>query len=148
MTRRSNDTAVRGPLPRHPARKTPFGELLIWWLVRSSVRRMFVRVRLRVGGDHPRDAALPLLAIANHPSWWDGYIALVLSRHFGLPRYLMMDAAQLRRYGFFTWAVCFGVDRTDPKDVARTVAYAAHLLGDERTPLLWRHSAPHASVLT
>lgn len=143
MTRPTNDPAGRAP--RYPARKTPIGELLIWLLARSAMRRMFVRVRLRVAGDDPRGAGLPLLAVANHPSWWDGYIALLLSRHLGLPRYLMMDAAQLRRYGFFAWAGCFGVDRTDPHDVARAVTYAARLLSAGRAPLLWMF--PQAEIV-
>jgi chlorobactene lauroyltransferase len=121
------------------------GELLIWLLVRSSLRRMFVRVRLRVAGDDPRAAGMPLVAVANHPSWWDGYLALLLSRHFGLRRYLMMEAAQLRRYGFFAWAGCFGIERDDPRDVARAVGYAANLLTKERQSLLWMF--PQASIV-
>jgi chlorobactene lauroyltransferase len=145
MTVSRNDAKAPNRMPRYPARKTPIGELIIWVLVRSAMRRMFARVRVRIDGDHPRDADMPLVAIANHPSWWDGYIALALSRHFGLRRYLMMDAAQLRRYGFFAWAGCFGVDRTDPKDVARTMTYAADLLAGDRAPLLWMF--PQAEIV-
>ena len=132
-------------LPRFPARKSAVGELLIWLLVRSSLRRMFVRVRLCVAADDPRSAGIPLVAVANHPSWWDGYLALLLSRHFGLRRYLMMEAAQLRRYGFFAWAGCFGVARDDPRDVARAIAYAANLLGQSEGPLLWMF--PQAGIV-
>jgi hypothetical protein len=121
------------------------GELLIWLLVRSSLRRMFVRLRLRVAGDDPRAAGMPLVAVANHPSWWDGYLALLLSRHFGLRRYLMMEAAQLRRYGFFAWAGCFGIERADPRDVARALAYAANLLRQRDQPLLWMF--PQAAIM-
>jgi 1-acyl-sn-glycerol-3-phosphate acyltransferase len=123
--------------PRIPARKTPVGELAIWLLARSSLRRMFVRVRLADDGA-PRDAAgIPLLAVANHPSWWDGFIALALSRHYGRARYLMVDEPQLRRYRFFTWAGCFSVDRHDPRETARSLAYAANILATERAPLVW-----------
>jgi len=124
---------------RYPARKSPWGELLVWMLVRSSLRRMFVRVRVRVcdAGDDPRATGLPLLVIANHPTWWDGYIALLLSRHFGARRYLMMDAAQLRRYRFFAWLGCFGVERSDARDVARSLAYAANLLRTHGPVWVW-----------
>lgn len=123
--------------PRYRARKRPWGELLVWALVRASLRRMFVRVRLREAGGDPRAADSPLLVIANHPSWWDGYLALLLSRHYGMRRYLMMDAAQLQRYGFFAWAGSFGIGRADARDVARSIAYAANLLRQENRVLLW-----------
>jgi chlorobactene lauroyltransferase len=123
--------------PRYPARKTPLGELMVWVLVRTALQRMFVRVRLRQAGADPRTAGLPLLIIANHPSWWDGYLALLLSRYYGMRRYLMMDAAQLKRYGFFAWAGCFGIERADARDVARNIAYAADLLRQERPTWLW-----------
>jgi 1-acyl-sn-glycerol-3-phosphate acyltransferase len=98
---------------------------------------MFVRVRLREMGGNPRAAGLPLLVIANHPSWWDGYLALLLSRQFGVRRYLMMDAAQLKRYRFFAWAGCFGIERTDARDVARGIAYATDLLRQAEPAWLW-----------
>lgn len=122
---------------RYPSRKSLWGELLVWMLVRSSLRRMFVRVRVHTAGDDPRAIALPLLVIANHPSWWDGYVALLLSRRFGMRRYLMMDAAQLRRYPFFAWAGCFGVERANARDVARSLAYAANLLQQKRPTWVW-----------
>lgn len=123
--------------PRYPARKTALGEVMVWALVRAALQRMFVRVRLREAGADPRTTNLPLLVIANHPSWWDGYVALLLSRHYRMRRYLMMDAAQLNRYGFFAWAGCFGVARTDARDVVRTVAYAADLLRQHQPTWLW-----------
>lgn len=123
--------------PRYPARKSPWGELLVWALVRASLQRMFVRVRLRETSRDPRTAGLPLLLIASHPSWWDGYLALLLSRHYGAPRYMMMDAAQLKRYGFFAWAGCFGIARTDARDVARSVAFAADVLRQAEPAWLW-----------
>ncbi|MHB8645191.1 MAG: lysophospholipid acyltransferase family protein [Thermomicrobiales bacterium] len=134
-TRRSSP--VLSVAPGYPARKSLWGELLVWALVRSSLRRMFVRVRLREAGEDPRASGVPLLVIASHPSWWDGYLALLLSRHYGARRYLMMDAAQLQRYGFFAWAGCFGVERGDARDVTRAVAYAAALLRQEIPTWVW-----------
>ncbi len=124
-------------VPHYRARKSPWGEWLVWALVRTSLQRMFVRVRLRELAGNPRAAALPLLLVANHPSWWDGYLALLLSRHYGARRYLMMDAAQLTRYGFFAWAGCFGVERADARDVARSIAYAVELLRQAEPTWLW-----------
>lgn len=145
MTRSAQSPSPRAPAPRYPARKSAPGELLIWLLVRSALRRMFARARLRIAGDDPRAAGMPLVAVANHPSWWDGYLALLLSRRLGLRRYLMMEAAQLRRYGFFAWAGCFGIDRDDPRDVARALAYASRLLTRDDNALLWMF--PQAEIV-
>lgn len=134
----SRPTTDSPPLaPRLVPHKTPPGELAVWLLIRWSLTRMFARVRLRQVAGDPRAVGVPLLGLANHPSWWDGYLALVVARHYRLPRYLMMDEAQLRRYGFFRWAGCFSVDRADARESARSVAYAAHLLATERQPLVW-----------
>lgn len=108
----------------------------MWLLVSRSLRGMFARVWLRDAGD-PRLAGVPLLGVANHPSWWDGYLAFVTARHFGLRQFMMMDEPQLRRYGFFRWAGAFSVDRADARESVRVVAYAAHLLAAERRPLVW-----------
>jgi len=124
-------------LPRLTPWKTPPGEFAVWLLARQAMRGMFARVRLREAAGNPRAAGVPLLGLANHPSWWDGYLALLVARHYGLPRYLMMDEPQLRRYGFFRWAGCFSVDRADPRESARSVAYAAHLLTTAQTPIVW-----------
>jgi chlorobactene lauroyltransferase len=128
---------VSSPLPHIPARKTPPGELAIWLLARGALRRMFVRIRVADEGGLRSARGLPLLAVANHPSWWDGYIVLALSRTYGRSRYLMMDEPQLRRYPFFAWAGCFSVDRNDPRETARSLAYAANLLATESQPLVW-----------
>lgn len=125
------------PTPRIPARKTPLGELAIWLLARDGLRRMFVRMRVADDGAMRDAAGIPLLAVANHPCWWDGYIALALSRHYGRARYLMMDEPQLRRYRFFAWAGCFSVDRHDARETAHSLAYAANILVTEPAPLLW-----------
>lgn len=123
--------------PRIPAQKSPPGELLVWALVRHSLRGMFARVRLRPPAIDPRSYGVPILAVANHPSWWDGYLALLIGRWYGLPRYLMMEEAQLRRYRFFAWAGCFSVERRDPREAGRSIAYAANILTANPSALVW-----------
>lgn len=119
-----------------PHRKNSPGERAVWTLVAWSLGRMFARVRLYQVSD-PCAAGVPLLGLANHPSWWDGYLAFAVARHYHRAQFMMMDEAQLRRYGFFRWAGAFSVDRADARESARSVAYAAHLLATERTPLVW-----------
>ena len=70
-----------------------------------------------------REAAAdaPVLIIANHSSWWDSLLALWLSESElpGSQAYGMMDASNLKRFRFFRWIGCFGVDLSSRRDGAR-----------------------------
>ncbi|HET9222915.1 MAG TPA: lysophospholipid acyltransferase family protein [Roseiflexaceae bacterium] len=123
-------------LPAIPARRNRLGEALIYWaLVRWAVWAHFARVWLKVDGPLPHPADGPLIIYPNHSSWWDGYMCFLLTRMVLRGRfeaYLMMEEPQLRRYGFFTWAGCFSVDRGDPRSAARSVAYISRILAARR----------------
>lgn len=124
--------------PRLTARKTPLLEALIYRvLVRPAIRSAFQRVALWSSEPTlPRD--LPILIYANHPSWWDGYMAFVLAdEHWRCAGYLMMEEAQLVRYGFFRYCGVFSVDRHDPREGMRSIAYAATLLKNHPGRVLW-----------
>jgi 1-acyl-sn-glycerol-3-phosphate acyltransferase len=125
---------VRSPLI--PARHSPLGDALIYWaLVRAALWSHFDRVWLRVEGPRPHPADGPLIIYLNHPSWWDGYMAFILSRMVlgdQFQGYLMMEEQELRRYRFFTWSGCFSVDRHDARSAARSVAYISRLLAERR----------------
>ena len=120
--------------PSIPARHSRAGDTLIYWaLVRSAIWSHFARVWLRVEGPIPTPAAGPLIFYLNHPSWWDGYMAHVLSRMVLGDRFqtfCMMDERELRRYRFFTWIGAFSVDRGDPRSAMRSVAYISRLLAE------------------
>lgn len=105
-------------------------------LVRPALRRTFHRIA--IGGVEPGPSPLPTLMYSNHPSWWDGYIAFFLSNErWRREAYLMMEEPQLARYGFFRYCGVFGVNRHDPREGMRSVAYAANLLGQRPRRLLW-----------
>lgn len=79
----------------------------------------------------------PLLIAANHSSWWDAVLPIVIScgalRH---DAYGMMEERQLRRYGFFRRAGIFSVDRENPRRGLESLDYAAGLLRG-RGRVLW-----------
>jgi 1-acyl-sn-glycerol-3-phosphate acyltransferase len=124
--------------PRLTALKTPPIEALIYRvLVRPALRRAFQRVALWDAQPEFKPD-LPTLIYANHPSWWDGYIAFMLAREYWrCDGYLMMEEAQLARYGFFRYCGVFSVDRHDPREGMRSVAYAANLLTGHPRRALW-----------
>ena len=125
------------PSPRLPARKTPPIEALIYRaMVRPSLRRMFHRIAL--SGPAPPPWNLPVLLYLNHVSWWDGYMPFLLTDEvWRRESFVMMEEPQLRRYGFFRYCGAFSVDRNDPREGLRSVAYAAELLRGQPGRLMW-----------
>ena len=124
--------------PRFPARKNRLVEAAIYrTLVRPSLRRAFHRVA--ISAPHGEDwSTLPTIFYANHVSWWDGYMAFFLTdERWHVEGYLMMEEPQLRRYRFFQRCGCFSVDRHDPREGMRSVAYAAQLLQDRPGRVMW-----------
>ena len=128
------------------AKKTPWGEwAILHVLVRPALRRMFSPVWLAVDPataaalcNTPPAARPPLIWASTHPSWWDGYLGWLVNQRLGhRDGYLMMDAAFLPRYRFFTWGGVFGVDRQDPRAARESVEYIARLLGAAPNRALW-----------
>lgn len=133
-------------MPVIEAKKTPWGEwVILRMLVRPALRRMFSPVWMAVDPatvtalcDPPPAARPPLIWASTHPSWWDGYLGWLVNWRLGNREgYLMMDAAYLPRYRFFTWGGVFGVDRQDPRAALDSVNYIARLLGEAPNRALW-----------
>jgi chlorobactene lauroyltransferase len=121
-----------------PARKFLLGKRLVWWLIESSLRKHFDRVFLRMRSERTAEqSALPMIMCANHSSWWDGYIAMLIERTQGFDAYLMMEEAQLRRYFFFSWAGCFSVDRQNTRSALQSLQYAARLVKKGPERFIW-----------
>ncbi len=96
--------------------------------------------RIMIGGESslPSPAAqIPTIFFANHSSWWDAILPFYLSvGRWGHDSYAMMDELQLKKYFVFRWIGTFSVDRIHPRESARSIDYAAHLLrGTSRS--LW-----------
>lgn len=80
----------------------------------------------------------PVIFIANHSSWWDGPILYYLSRK-KLPQdiYFLMHEKGLRDYPYFRQLGAFSVNRDHPKEILRTIQYAASLLKDQKSVWLF-----------
>ena len=129
------------PQPAIPANHNRLGEEVVYrMLVEWPMRRQFSRVWLKIEGALPDPASGPVICYMTHPSWWDGYAALLLHRKVfqrSFEGYLMMDERQLRRYRFFTWLGVFSVSLTDRREAARSLAYVAGKLAERRDRYLW-----------
>ena len=113
-------------------------------LVLPALRRHFDRVWLRVDDGLPSPEHGPLVVYLNHPSWWDGYAAMLIDRvvlRKAYLSYVMMDQAQLQRYSFFRWCGAFSVDRTSPRGAPRPSSTPAVCWRATRTGLCGCFSA-------
>ncbi len=106
-----------------------------WFAARaeSRMRRIFCRVMIAGLDDVSAAARLaPTLWVANHTSWWDPLVAIVLGVRAGLDVHAMMAAENLERLPFFGLVGAFGVRRGDRRDGAAATRYAASLLDRPR----------------
>lgn len=87
--------------------------LLRWftWYSRRYMRRHFHSVRVSRSGLPPA-SKLPLVIYANHASWWDVLVCLVIKDEFFPERtaFAPIDAAMLERYKIFRQLGFFGVE--------------------------------------
>lgn len=95
------------------------------WLLRTSFHRLYVRGHV---------VRTPALYVANHSSWWDGLMAFQLSRFvFQQNSYAMMSEEGLEQYPFFRKLGGFSVNRTQRKEVVKSLDYAISLLRDGKS---------------
>jgi hypothetical protein len=112
------------------ARHDGWAERLFLPYLRRIMKNSFHAVRL-LGEppDPPRDK--PVLIVANHGTWWDGFLLYILNEqvlHRGL--FVMMREEQLHRYRFFRRLGAFGIAPGHPRSVRAALAYSANLLRD------------------
>jgi len=92
---------------------------------RSQLARHFATTRLSSVSEADRwDRSIPTLFIANHTSWWDGLLAFVVGRELGLRVHILMDAANLERYGAFRLAGAVPIRRGSPREAHEDLAAA------------------------
>ena len=78
-------------------------------------------MRRRLGGVHIRGLpapgslpGLPLLIVANHVSWWDGFLIREIHRQVrpGAPLHVVMEAEELARHPLFRWMGVLPLERS------------------------------------
>ncbi len=115
---------------------------LFAWYLRWRLRRSFHAVRLS-GALPELPPGRPVILFANHPSWWDPALYIVLADKLfrGRPSFGPMDATSLARYGFFRRLGVFGIDKNSMTGARRFLEVARHVLGRSSGPggraMLW-----------
>lgn len=123
------------------ARKNAAFNLVLRRVLARALRRRFHAVWL-AGREHLEalDPMRPVVGCVNHSNWWDGFVLYVLSDRV-LPRrdiFLAMEEKNLRRYPFFRWMGCFGVDLDGgPRAALPGARYAVRLLAGDPRRLAW-----------
>jgi 1-acyl-sn-glycerol-3-phosphate acyltransferase len=106
-------------------------------IVRGYFRRHFRAVRVSEPARLAAHASGPLLVYANHSSWWDPMVSVLLAEKL-LPQrrhFAPMDADALKRYGILKRIGIFGVDLHSIKGAARFLRTGLELLAQDG--VLW-----------
>jgi len=107
----------------------PFFKFYAGWII----HRHFGRIELKNDFD---DRDFPVLLLANHMSWWDGFFAMflnvkILKRKF----HFMMLEEQLKRFSFFNQTGGYSI-RKKSRDAVESINYTAELLRDHANMVL------------
>ena len=73
-------------------------------------------------------AAQPILFVANHTNWWDGFIAYLVATRMGLHVHVLMEAVNLDRYWMFKLVGALPVRRNSAPAAYADLAQAARHL--------------------
>ncbi len=106
-------------------------DLIYWTLARPALWNSFDHIWAQIIGRLPRHDDGPLICYFNHPAWWDLYLGMVVDRELLRHRfetYGMMEEPQLRAYRFFALCGGFSVNRHNPREAARSIAYISRVL--------------------
>lgn len=107
-------------------------------VMRRQMRRAFRAVRVARPGPPDLPPDTPIIVYANHPSWWDPALFMVLREHL-FPRrrgFGPMEAAALDRYRFMRRIGIFGIESGTRGGAARFLRVGERLLADPGC-LLW-----------
>jgi len=87
----------------------------------APLRRALLHGPLLAGAQETPPAGTPLLLVANHSSWWDGFILRDVQRRFR-PRsrlFTLMTTRELRRHPYLRWMGCVGMEPGNAASVLR-----------------------------
>lgn len=115
------------------ARHTFAGELVAGLYAGPLLGRAFREVRI-VG--EAGDDGLPILMLANHFCWWDGFIQYRINRScFGRKLYTMMLEEELKRHPILAHCGCFSV-RKNSRSMLESLGYGVEVMRSPGNMLL------------
>lgn len=114
------------------------------WYLRWFFWRNFHAVRISGPGLSVIPAHRPLIIYANHPSWWDPALFMLLANTILRDRssFGPMEAEALGRYKLFRKFGVYGIDTATQQGAARFMTVSARILSQPGTAL-WVTSEGH-----
>lgn len=110
------------------ANHTPLGYLFFKWFTNIQFKRYFHQTRII--GDK-EDVGKSVLVIANHFSWWDGFIQFYLNQNTYKRRFhVMMLEEQLRLHMILNKGGAFSVKKNS-RSLMESLSYCVELLEDK-----------------
>lgn len=96
---------------------TGYPPMVRWfgWYFRRLARRHFAGVHWSVEEDPSAWGPTPIIAVANHSTWWDGPLAYLLTGGLGREFHVAMEATHLARYPYFRGIGAHPLRRTTPR---------------------------------
>lgn len=123
------------------------------WYTRRLFAKKFFAVRLTPGSlgclRSIHEHAGPAIIVMTHGSWWDPMTAILLNNATATrqrparPPAAPMDAAMLRRFGFFKKLGVFGIDPDSPASLEAMGRYMLERFGAEPRTTLWITAQGH-----
>ncbi|MEM9445300.1 MAG: lysophospholipid acyltransferase family protein [Verrucomicrobiota bacterium] len=113
-------------------------DALIYRYLIGLCRKRFHSVKVK-GLDHLDllDPMTPVIAIANHTNWWDGFMAYFLSKKMKDHQiHLMMEHKQMQHYSIFRHIGAFSVELDSKIKSAKSLHYAVRVL-QKPSSLMW-----------
>lgn len=111
----------------HPPRRNKLIYAFFCWYINRIIRSDFHRFEFNKTEIDPNRS---ILLLANHFSWWDGFLLIQLNRIFLKKRFnVMVNEESYIRHWFFKYLGSFSVKRKS-RSMLETLEYAGSLLQD------------------
>ncbi len=111
----------------HPPRRNSLIYAFFSWYINRIIGRDFKRFEYNTIEIDPNRA---ILLLANHFSWWDGFLLFQLNRIFLRKRFhIMVSEENYLQHGFLKYLGAFSVKKNS-RSMIETLEYAGKLLDD------------------
>lgn len=124
--------AARSEANHVVARRSETALALFGYIFERTLKRDFHALRVLRAGNLPQVAATRIVVYANHPSWWDGVLYVVLARRLfeNFRAFSPIDAKMLEQYAVLARLGAFGVAQNSSQGAVDFIETSRTVLRD------------------